>query len=41
MITIADVKNDEEVKAIMYMAESQIEALGFTETSIAKICNYT
>ena len=34
MITIADVKNDEEVKAIMYMAESQIEALGFTEHSV-------
>lgn len=34
MITIADVKNDEEVKTIMYMAESQIEALGFTEHSV-------
>lgn len=34
MITIADVKNDEEVKAIMYVAESQIEALGFTEHSV-------
>ncbi len=34
MITVADVKNDEEVKAIMYMAESQIEALGFTEHSV-------
>lgn len=34
MITVADVKNDAEVKAIMYMAESQIEALGFTEHSV-------
>ena len=34
MITIADVKNDEEVKAIMSIAESQIEALGFTEHSV-------
>ncbi len=34
MITVADVKSDEEVKAIMYMAESQIEALGFTEHSV-------
>ncbi len=34
MITIADVKKDEEVKAIMYMAENQIEALGFTEHSV-------
>ncbi len=34
MITVADVKNDEEVKAIMFMAESQIEALGFTEHSV-------
>lgn len=34
MITISDVKNDEEVKAIMSMAENQIEALGFTEHSV-------
>ena len=34
MITVADVKNDEEVKAIMFIAESQIEALGFTEHSV-------
>ncbi|HIZ04147.1 MAG TPA: HD domain-containing protein [Candidatus Borkfalkia avistercoris] len=34
MITVADVKKDEEVKAIMYMAENQIEALGFTEHSV-------
>ena len=34
MITYSDVRNDEEVKAIMYMAESQIEALGFTEHSV-------
>lgn len=34
MVKFADVKNDEEVKAIMFMAESQIEALGFTEHSV-------
>lgn len=34
MITVADVKNDEEVKVIMAIAESQIEALGFTEHSV-------
>ena len=34
MITVSDVKKDEEVKAIMYMAENQIEALGFTEHSV-------
>ena len=34
MITVGDVKKDEEVKAIMYMAENQIEALGFTEHSV-------
>ena len=34
MITVADVKNDEEVKVIMSIAESQIEALGFTEHSV-------
>ena len=34
MIKIADIKADEEVKAIMFMAESQIEALGFTEHSV-------
>ena len=34
MITVVDVKKDEEVKAIMYMAENQIEALGFTEHSV-------
>lgn len=34
MITISDIKNDEEVKAIMYTSEMQIEALGFTEHSI-------
>ena len=34
MITVADVKGDEEVKAIMFIAESQIEALGFTEHSV-------
>lgn len=34
MITVTDVKNDAEVKAIMYMAENQIEALGFTEHSV-------
>ena len=34
MITVADVKKDEEVQAIMYMAENQIEALGFTEHSV-------
>ena len=34
MISVADVKNDAEVKAIMYMAENQIEALGFTEHSV-------
>lgn len=34
MITITDVKNDEEVKTIMAIAESQIEALGFTEHSV-------
>ncbi len=34
MITVADVKSDEEVKAIMFIAESQIEALGFTEHSV-------
>ena len=31
---MGDVKKDEEVKAIMYMAENQIEALGFTEHSV-------
>lgn len=34
MITVADIKADAEVKAIMFMAESQIEALGFTEHSV-------
>ena len=34
MITVTDVKNDAEVKVIMYMAENQIEALGFTEHSV-------
>ena len=34
MIGIQDVKEDAEVKAIMYMAENQIEALGFTEHSV-------
>ena len=34
MLTITDIKNDEEVKAIMYMSEKQIEALGFTEHSV-------
>ena len=34
MLTIADIKADEEVKAIMYMSEKQIEALGFTEHSL-------
>ena len=34
MLTVADVKNDAEVKAIMHIAESQIEALGFTEHSV-------
>ena len=34
MITITDIKNDEEVKVIMSIAESQIEALGFTEHSV-------
>ena len=34
MITVAEVKNDEEVKVIMSIAESQIEALGFTEHSV-------
>lgn len=34
MITIYDIKNDEEVKAIMYTSEKQIEALGFTEHSV-------
>lgn len=34
MLTIADIKADEEVKTIMFMAESQIEALGFTEHSV-------
>lgn len=34
MITILDVKNDEEVKAIMNASERQIEALGFTEHSV-------
>ena len=34
MITVAVVKNDEEVKVIMAIAESQIEALGFTEHSV-------
>ena len=34
MITVADIKNDEEVKVIMSIAESQIEALGFTEHSV-------
>lgn len=33
-MTIADIKADEEVKTIMFMAESQIEALGFTEHSV-------
>ena len=33
MISIQQVKEDAEVKAIMYIAESQIEALGFTEHS--------
>ncbi len=34
MITVTQVKNDEEVIAIMDIAESQIEALGFTEHSV-------
>ena len=34
MITILEVKNDEEVKAIMNASERQIEALGFTEHSV-------
>ena len=34
MIGIQDVKEDAEVKAIMYIAENQIEALGFTEHSV-------
>ena len=34
MITVTDIKNDEEVKVIMAIAESQIEALGFTEHSV-------
>ena len=34
MISIQQVKEDAEVKAIMYIAESQIEALGFTEHSV-------
>lgn len=34
MITVAQVKSDEEVIAIMDIAESQIEALGFTEHSV-------
>ena len=34
MITVAEIKNDEEVKVIMSIAESQIEALGFTEHSV-------
>jgi len=34
LITILDVKNDEEVKAIMNASERQIEALGFTEHSV-------
>ena len=34
MIGIHDVKEDAEVKAIMYIAENQIEALGFTEHSV-------
>jgi metal-dependent HD superfamily phosphatase/phosphodiesterase len=33
MIGIKDVKNDSEVRAIMQIAETQIEALGFTEHS--------
>ena len=34
MITVSQVKNDAEVIAIMDIAESQIEALGFTEHSV-------
>ena len=34
MITVTDINNDEEVKVIMAIAESQIEALGFTEHSV-------
>jgi len=34
LITVAEIKNDEEVKVIMSIAESQIEALGFTEHSV-------
>ncbi len=34
MITVVEIKNDEEVKVIMSIAESQIEALGFTEHSV-------
>ena len=34
MLTVTDVKNDAEVKVIMQIAESQIEALGFTEHSV-------
>ena len=34
MVTVAQVKSDEEVIAIMDIAESQIEALGFTEHSV-------
>lgn len=34
MLKIEDIINDKEVKAIMYIAESQIEALGFTEHSV-------
>ena len=34
MIKVEDIVNDGEVKAIMFMAESQIEALGFTEHSV-------
>ncbi len=34
MITVQSVKEDAEVRAIMYIAENQIEALGFTEHSV-------
>ncbi len=34
MITLKDIKEDKEVKTIMYMSEKQIEALGFTEHSV-------
>ena len=37
MITLEDVKNDEEVKGLVFGAQKQLDALGFTEHSIRHI----